>query len=419
MLRRFVVFTLIFTCCTVYVKSSYSASKALAPVVGGSCIECHTSLSALNASKSYTTTDVSKMVVSAKFLRSAHTAKGCPSCHGGNPLSKTRAGAHKKLVSDPVAADGGVTACGQCHSDIVKRHKGSLHYTTQGLKNAWFGRLSKDKETCKLAAKGWRGKACVDCHASCGTCHVTKPRDPWVTSGPKGLLSGHEFQRFEKRADTENTCYVCHAGSITDPDAGFQKHDVHFKAGMGCMSCHNEKEMHGDGKSYPSMIDTGIVTTECKKCHEDLKGSWHSKTHVDRVTCQSCHSMPYRSCTECHGWQRIIDKTSPPFKMVYGIWIGKYTDKLTLLVKGASSTRMLEDEGLPAIKSLDKITVPKQSSWYAGAPHNVVKPKLEQALCDRCHGPGTALLKESDLQFPEAERRLIIAPLKPVVVPTR
>ena len=105
--------------------------------------------------------------------------------------------------------------------------------------------------------------------------------------------------------------------------------------------------------------------------------------------------------------------------MVYGIWIGKYTDKLTLLVKGASSTRMLEDEGLPAIKSLDKITVPKQSSWYAGAPHNVVKPKLEQALCDRCHGPGTALLKESDLQFPEAERRLIIAPLKPVVVPTR
>lgn len=417
MVRKFVVLILCLICTIAYVKSSYSASKtATATETNGSCVECHTSLSALNASKASPTFDASKMVVSAKFLKSAHTAKGCTSCHGGNPLSKTKAGAHKKLVSDPVAADGGVTACGQCHSDIVKRHKGSLHYTTQGLKNAYFGRLSKDKETCKLAKESWRSKACVDCHASCGTCHVAKPRDPWVTGGPKGLLSGHEFQRFEKKADAEKTCYVCHAGTITDPEAGFQKHDVHDKAGMTCMSCHNEKEVHGDGKTYQSMINTGIVTTECKHCHENISGSWHSKSHLNSATCQSCHSLPYRGCTECHGWQRIIDQKSPPFIIKYTLRLGFAHGKLTTLVPSPADPKMLADDKLPEIPASKLNT---QSSWYAGVPHNVIRPKPDQALCDRCHGPGTALLKESDLKFPDFEKKHLMAPLKPVVAPGR
>ena len=58
-----------------------------------------------------------------------------------------------------------------------------------------------------------------------------------------------------------------------------------------------------------------------------------------------------------------------------------------------------------------------QSSWYAGFPHNVTKPAPDQALCDRCHGPGTALLKQSDLQFPDYEEELLVPSLVPVVAP--
>lgn len=411
MSHKYIVFIIALVCITVCVRPSYSASKAMVGAAGGSCVECHTSLEALNASKASADINAAALVVSEKFVKSAHNAKGCQACHSGDPLSKSKAGAHKKLISDPVAADGGVNTCGKCHTDIVKRHKGSLHYTTQGIKNAYFGRLSKDKSTCKLAEKSWRSKACVDCHASCGTCHVSRPRDPWVTRGPKGLLSGHEFLKYEKRTDTENTCYVCHAGSITDPEAGFQKHDVHYKAGMGCMTCHNEKEVHGDGKTYQTMIHSGVVTATCAKCHEKLSGSWHSKSHLDRTTCQSCHSMPYRSCTECHGWQRIIDKASAPFKITYAIKLGGSHGKLTTLVKAPVDPKMLADDKLPEIPASKLNT---QSSWYAGAPHNVIKPKPDQDLCNRCHGPGTALLKESDLQFPDHEKKHVMAPRKPV-----
>lgn len=414
MSRKFAVLFLILICCMLYVESSYSASKTAAVAsTGGSCVECHTSLAALTASKAPTTLDASALVVSEKFLKSGHNAKSCPSCHGGNPLSKSKTGAHQKLVKDPVASDGGRTACGQCHADIVARHTGSLHYTTQGIKNAFFGRLSKDKETCKMAKESWRSKACVDCHASCGSCHVAKPRDPWVITGPKGLLSGHEFQRFEKKSDTEKTCYICHAGSITDPEAGFQKYDVHNKVGMGCMSCHTEKEVHGNGVTYQTMINSGAVTTECRQCHEKVTGSWHSQTHLDRVTCQSCHSMPYRNCTECHGWQRINDKASAPFKITYAIKLGVAHGKLTTLVKGPVDTKMLLDQGLPEILPANRLNVP-QSSWYAGVPHNVIRPKPSQELCDRCHGPGTALLTERDLQFPDHEKKHLMAPRMPV-----
>lgn len=414
-MRKFLVLLLTLTCSTVYVNWSHSASKASDSVAGGSCVDCHASLSALNASKASPALDASTVLVSEKFLKSAHTAKGCASCHGGNPLSKSKAAAHKKLVADPVAADGGRAACGQCHSDIVARHKNSLHYTTQGIKNAFFGRLSKDDSTCKMAKESWRSKACVDCHASCGTCHVAKPRDPWVTGGPKGLLSGHEFQRFEKKSDTEKTCYVCHAGSITDPEAGFQKYDVHNKAGMGCMSCHTEKEVHGDGVKHQTMIGSGAVTAECKHCHEKITGQWHSQSHLDRVTCQSCHSMPYRNCTECHGWQRIVDQSSPPFNVTYAIKLGVAHGKLTTLVKGAVGTKMLLDQGITEIPA-NKLNT--QSSWYAGVPHNVIRPKPDQELCDRCHGPGTALLKESDLQFPDHEKKHLMTPRLPVDAPS-
>jgi len=121
--------------------------------------------------------------------------------------------------------------------------------------------------------------------------------------------------------------------------------------------------------------------------------------------------MPYRSCANCHGWQRVIDKTSAPFQITYGVKIGLANGKLTTLVHAPADSHMLADQGIPEIPA-DKLNT--QSSWYAGYTHNVVRPEPNQELCDRCHGAGTALLKESDLQYPDHERKHLQTPLPAV-----
>ena len=318
------------------------------------------------------------------------------------------------MRADPTD-DSAPSVCTACHAEIAARHRTSLHNTTNGLKNAFFGRLRNAPDD---AHKSWRSKACVDCHASCGACHVARPRDPWVTSGPKGLLAGHEFLDYKKAAaDTQSTCYVCHAGSITDPEAGFQKYDVHGTSGFTCLTCHKDGDIHGDGIERQTMIHSGAVKVECVQCHDvkDLAkdGRVHSFTHLNLNTCQSCHGMPYRSCYECHGWQRIIDGKSAPFRVEYAIKLGFEHGKITTMVKGPVDTHMLADQGIPEVTADLNV----QSSWYAGFAHNVVKPKADQALCDRCHGEGTALMKQSDLQFPDFEEDLLVPSLAPVVAP--
>jgi len=383
------------------------------PTTGGSCAACHTSASALEASRVSPQEDVSKLVLSDAFMDDRHEKRGCWACHKGDPLAKGKDAAHDGMRADPTD-DGAPSVCTACHAEIAARHRTSLHNTTNGLKNAFFGRLRNAPDE---AHKSWRSKACVDCHASCGACHVARPRDPWVQSGPKGLLDGHRFLSYAKGSDTQSTCYVCHAGSITDPEAGFQKYDVHGTNGFTCLTCHKDGDIHGDGVERQTMIHSGAVAVECVQCHDvqDLAkdGRVHSFTHLNLATCQSCHGMPYRSCYECHGWQRIIDGKSAPFKVEYGLKLGFERGKITTMVKGPVDTHMLADQGIPEITA----DINVQSSWYAGFAHNVVKPAADQALCDRCHGPGTALMTQDDLQFPDFEADLLVPALAPVVAP--
>ena len=41
--------------------------------------------------------------------------------------------------------------------------------------------------------------------------------------------------------------------------------DIHFQAGMHCIDCHTEQDMHGDGKIWGAMIDA--VEIRCEDCH--------------------------------------------------------------------------------------------------------------------------------------------------------
>jgi len=411
----FAILVVLLTCITAYAESPGSGQAAKSST-GGSCVECHQSYIALvNSASDPTIASMAKSLqVSNKFIKSEHASKGCPSCHGGNEKDRSKEGAHKNMVSDPLSVDGGKSVCGECHSEIVDRHLTSLHYTNQGRKDVFFSRLSKDESTRKVAKECWNNRGCVDCHATCGTCHIVSSRLPWVSSGPKGLVSGHEFVRNDSNETQAKTCYNCHRSLAV---GGFSSTDVHYKAGMNCVSCHNEKEMHGDGTHQKTMINSGVVTTECKKCHETLTGQWHSETHLNSTMCQACHSVPYWNCSDCHGWRRIVDKKEPAYKVTYMLKLGvdaRVDNKLTVLKKAPVGEKMMSDDGVTLIKA-EKLNT--QSAWYPAAPHNVTRPKPNQEFCNRCHGPGTGLLKESDLQFPDYERKQIMAPRVPVTAP--
>ena len=56
------------------------------------------------------------------------------------------------------------------------------------------------------------------------------------------------------------------------------------------------------------------------------------------------------------------------------------------------------------------------STWYNGQPHSVILPEVTQEFCDRCHGEGTDLLTEDDLQFPDYEEQQIVKDLPEVNV---
>jgi thiosulfate/3-mercaptopyruvate sulfurtransferase len=83
--------------------------------------------------------------------------------------------------------------------------------------------------------------------------------------------------------------------------------DVHrFKpGGSQCTFCHDGMEMHGSGQTF----DYRYLNTDmprCEDCHEDsrLSNIYH-QMHVaydflPQLSCQVCHSQPYKHCNGCH-----------------------------------------------------------------------------------------------------------------------
>ena len=150
----------------------------------------------------------------------------------------------KKRPSDDPAL------CGQCHEEIARNFKTSLHYTTAGLKHGVSPRFSPEE------ANTFAGKvfptACNSCHATCGDCHV---KSPVISGVSAGLLQRH---RFVKR-DEGKTCALCHGGRVYPEFTGEYggTPDVHYQKGMICLDCHSKSESHGDGTAQAGRIRAG------------------------------------------------------------------------------------------------------------------------------------------------------------------
>lgn len=333
-----------------------------------------------------------KVLVSEEFLESAHGELSCVDCHGGDDSKGAKEDAHKGYDPYP-SINKPQQTCGECHEEIAESAPKSLHATLSTFPKFMEKRASS--ATIEKVDHG-RQKHCASCHATCGSCHVSRPQ--YVGDG---FINGHMFRA---RPDTINQCMACHGSRIGNEFAGNRgQGDVHVrKYTMVCKDCHGAKEMHA---AAPEDIENRYHLDEaasCRDCHKDLEyGSvLDHKIHRNRVQCQVCHSQSYTNCYSCH--TGTDDKgiayfvTNDDFETMK---IGLNPDKTT-----RSSYKYVLLRHVPVDEKLFEYYVKdgfpnfdSSSTWKKTSPHNIQRKTWQNANCNNCHGKRELFLSEDDL----------------------
>ncbi len=261
-------------------------------------------------------------------LSSSHNpqALGCYSCHGGDPFTMNKNKAHKDMELIPGNLSNASRSCGttECHPEIIDRINTGLMATLSGMisvdRYVFDEKLSPDE----LTSVHHLGNSAADMHLRnlCVRCHLGNPK---TETGPVdessrggGCLACHlnynehalnAFHRHEHdESDTmylarhpsvdlqvsNEHCFGCHSRSgristnyegwhettLRPEEAGndpgyrlvegyrvFRKmeDDVHHRAGMDCIDCHNSYELMGDGTTYRHEEQQEDV--QCSDCH--------------------------------------------------------------------------------------------------------------------------------------------------------
>ncbi|WP_458775437.1 rhodanese-like domain-containing protein [Desulforhopalus sp. 52FAK] len=333
-----------------------------------------------------------KVLVSEQFLDSVHGEVSCVDCHGGDDEAVAKEDAHKGYDPYP-SINSPQETCGECHDEIAETAPKSLHATLSTFPKYLEKRSSA--ETFDKVDHG-RQRHCASCHATCGSCHVSRPQ--YVGDG---FINGHMFRA---QPDTINQCMACHGSRIGNEFAGNRgQGDVHVrKYTMVCKDCHKAEEMHA---AAPDDIVNRYHLEEaasCRGCHKDLEyGSvLDHKIHKNRVQCQVCHSQSYTNCYSCH--TGTDDKGIPYFvtnEDFETIKIGLNPDKTprsnykyTLLRHVPVDEKLFDyyiTDGFPNFDSL--------STWKKTSPHNIQRRTWQNANCNNCHGQRELFLSEDEL----------------------
>jgi thiosulfate/3-mercaptopyruvate sulfurtransferase len=231
----------------------------------------------------------------AAFESSTHGELECTACHNGVDDTSDKAVAHSAgFVKRP--SHDNLSACAECHEEIVDGFESTLHYTGRGQKRSQMLRAGVESflDLPHGIQEGYQ-QNCSTCHASCGECHVNRPK-----AAGGGLMNDHAFGP----PDMRDNCTACHAsrgghayygvGTGTEPD-------VHLsEAGFTCTDCHSTHELHGDGTAYEYRYKVETLPS-CSDCHEDLESSnnYH-RMHIEDFNCHTCHSQDYNTCGSCH-----------------------------------------------------------------------------------------------------------------------
>jgi len=362
-----------------------------------------------------------RLFVDSDFLEEDVHGKmlSCEKCHGGNPKDNNWKTAHKGVIKDPSYPDPS-EACGVCHREISKRNSTSLHIRLLPYKNKMHIRVGSDKEVRDKVKKAM-DTHCMGCHSSCGQCHVSRPN-----SVGGGLVEGHFFK---KTPPVETNCTSCHGSRMEKEYFGKNKGvpaDVHHTKGrFKCTDCHRGDEMHGSGKEH---FDRYEVTNRarCEDCHQEvtpgkplsdkskpLKHPAHA-IHKDKVSCQTCHSVSYKHCYNCHvGKDKHGDpyfKTEPSvmgFKIGFNPKPTKERPERYVTVRHIPISRGLFDFYVKdALTNFDKAP-----TWKMATPHTIQLKTPQNKDCVTCHTSNDFYLTEKDVRPEEIKANTDIIPL--------
>lgn len=190
------------------------------------------------------------------------------------------------LVATPVAADSSagkerLEACADCHEEIVK-----------GFKNTVHGVIDKKG----LAKRANAEIGCESCHGNTAK-HIDE-------GGEKGIVMA--FKK-EAAAAKSKMCLACHHDSHGEYFAS-----AHAKASMDCTSCHSvhKKTKHALLKGHPMKT--------CYSCHADVFDKFKLNERHKTMECSACHDphkpeargrlggFKQQACFKCH-----TDKEGP------------------------------------------------------------------------------------------------------------
>ena len=359
---------------------------------------------------------VDKYLVTASFLDSTHGQLGCIVCHGGENTAD-REVAHAGMVARPSSDMDGV--CSDCHGDITETYRVSIHYTVQGMANffdnfVYPGVLDEEDSGFKVAFDN----NCYKCHATCGSCHVSRP----VPYGG-GLHSQHQFTTTPPMG---NTCYGCHGARNAGEYMGVigYSRDVHFEQGMHCKDCHPVSNFHGTGEVEQYMWDVDLPS--CTDCHGQVMTASspieaHSVHDADLMNCQVCHASANNNCFDCHA-------TLQPDGSVSGV-----AEAMRLLFKIGLNPERTEERpykymtlrhiptAIDTFASLDNAgelpNFHEIPNWKYSPTHNVQRLTMQNESCNSCHGNQFIFLREQDLRETgsDANRDLVVRIIPPEV----
>lgn len=348
-----------------------------------------------------------KAIISVDFLDSVHGQASCIDCHGGQ-LSEDKDTAHTGLIADP--ASDPQKQCGTCHAEQTANFPNSLHASLAGYWTVLDARSTPENHP--QIEEGFNNH-CASCHTSCGDCHISQP-----DSVGGGLLDGHQMVGTPPMT---RTCTACHGSRVGNEYLGKNEGipgDVHFRQGrMNCVSCHTGAEMHdsqGAGHRYD-----GAQQPRCENCHPQVGTADDSipqhAMHVDKLSCQVCHSVSYSSCDGCH--VGINDETGNLFRKTEATYLNfliglnpiqsderpyKYVPVRHIPVDPDTFAYYGED----LLSNFDALP-----TWAYATPHNIQRNTPQTENCNACHGNAELFLTADKVRPEELEAN------QPVIVP--
>ena len=348
------------------------------------------------------------------YSETQHALLSCIDCHEGvdDPEKEI---AHEGLRHDPsLEVD---IACARCHPEESALQENNLHFSLRGYDTSLNARSTEDAHPALEEMSSYH---CDNCHASCGQCHVSQPK-----SVGGGLLEGHVYK---KTPPMTRTCTACHGSRVGNEYLGKNEGylaDVHFRqARFVCADCHDNDEMHGMYNQEAAHRYDGEERPTCENCHEEVasgaSGGPQHTIHANKISCQVCHSVTYKSCDGCH--TKRNDEDVPYFE-TEGSYMTFFIGKNTLQnaerpyeyvpVRHVPITpTSFEFYGENLLSNFDAAP-----TWRYTTPHNIQLETPQNSSCAACHGNADIFLT-ADKVAPEeleANRDVIVDVVPPLI----